>query len=132
MNSKTLQYNSIKFPCEVVNIILEYDGRIKYKYKKSCGRDYRKYVNQIHKNDSRYDVIKPVIVKKLYILNTQTKNILPNKNNFYFEFAFDSKPMLVLCYDYNWSCEDIFEICYTDMKDSGHVLGSSQIRTIYK
>ena len=57
----TLKYNSIKLPYELVNIILEYDGRIKYKY--------------------------------------------------------------------NWSANNAFEICYTDMKGSGHVFGSDQIRT---
>ena len=35
----------------------------------------------------------------------------------------------MLCYDYNWSYNNKFEICYTDMKDSGHVFGSDQIRT---
>ena len=51
--------------------------------------------------------------------------------NFYFEFAFENQPNLVLCYDYNWSANNIFEICYTDMKGSGHVFGSDQIRTTY-
>ena len=48
---------------------------------------------------------------------------------FIFEFAFDTQPTLCLCYDYNWSANNEFEICYTDMKGSGHVFGSDQIRT---
>ena len=32
-------------------------------------------------------------------------------------------------YKYNWSANNEFEICYTDMKGSGHVFGSDQIRT---
>lgn len=44
-------------PKELLNIILEYDGRIKYKN--------GKYVNTIHKNDERYNIIQPIISKKL-------------------------------------------------------------------
>ena len=50
-------------------------------------------------------------------------------NRFYFELAFENQPNLYLCYDYNWSYDNVFEICYTDMKGSGHILGSYQIRT---
>ena len=57
-----------KLPSELVNLILEYDGLIKYKNKKKDGIDYHKYVNIIHKNDIRYDIIRPVISKKLYII----------------------------------------------------------------
>ena len=56
-----------KLPSELVNLILEYDGTIKYKYKKNLGIDYHKYVNIIHKNDTRYDIIRPSISKKLDI-----------------------------------------------------------------
>jgi len=123
----TLKYNSIKLPYELVNIILEYDGRIKYKYKQKNSIDYHKFVNVIHKHDERYNVIKPIIHKKQKIMkDTDTS---PVDTSFYFEFAFDNKPHLFLCYDYNWSANNEFEICYTDMKGSGHVLGSDQIRT---
>lgn len=123
-----LQYKSIKLPYELINIILEYDGRIKYKYKQSNSIDYHKYVNIIHKNDSRYETIKPVIVKKIYIMKYELTTS-PNDNSFYFQFTFDNQPMVVLCYDYN-SYNNQFEICYTDMKGSGHVLGSDQTRHI--
>ena len=43
-------------PHYLVNIILDYDGRIKYKR--------GKYVNIIHKYDVRYDIIEPLIDKK--------------------------------------------------------------------
>jgi hypothetical protein len=53
-----------KLPYELVNIILEYDGRIKYKYKTKNSIDYHKYVNVIHKHDNRYSIITPIIDKK--------------------------------------------------------------------
>ncbi len=116
-----------KLPYELVNIILEYDGRIKYKYKIKNSIDYHKYVNVIHKHDERYNIITPIIVKKQIIMkDTETR---PNKTCFYFEFAFDKQPNLVLCYDYNYNFNNQFEICYTDMKGSGHIFGSDQIRT---
>jgi hypothetical protein len=119
-----------KLPKELVNIILEYDGRIKYKYKQKNHIDYHKYVNVIHKYDYRYSIITPVIDKRKNILmNTY---ISPVDTGFYFEFSFDNQPNLILCYDYNWSYNNQFEICYTDMTNSGHVSGSDQIRTIYK
>ena len=118
-----------KLPYELVNIILDYDGRIKYKYKQKNAIDYHKFVNIIHKNDPRYDIITPIIYKKNIIL---TRTAISHDNiSFYFEFAFENQPTLMLCYDYNWSDNNEFEICYTDMKGSGHVFGSDQIRTIY-
>jgi hypothetical protein len=47
-------------PNELLDIILAYDGRIKYKK--------GKYVNIIHKNDERYNIITPVISKKMEIM----------------------------------------------------------------
>ena len=44
-------------PKELINIILEYYGKIKYKN--------GKYVNIIHKNDEIYNIIKPIIIKKI-------------------------------------------------------------------
>lgn len=125
--NKELQYKSVKLPYELVHLICEYDGRIKYKYKIKNSIDYHKFVNVIHKHDERYNVIKPIIHKKQKIMkNTETR---PVDTSFYFEFVFDNQPSLCLCYDYNWSYNNVFEICYTDMKGSGHILESDQIRT---
>ena len=116
-----------KLPYELVNIILDYDGQIKYKYKTKNSIDYHKYVNVIHKYDERYNIIAPIIHKKQTIMkDTDTS---PVDTSFYFEFAFENQPNVMLCYDYNWSANNEFEICYTDMKGSGHVFGSDQIRT---
>ena len=67
---------NIYIPKDVLNVILEYDGRIKYKN--------GKYVNVIHKNDERYNIIMPVISKKMVIM----KNIDLSGKDFYFEFGF--------------------------------------------
>jgi len=116
-----------KLPRESVNMILEYYGLINYKYKITNSIDYHKYVNVIHKHDERYNIITPIFGKKQKIMKHAA--ISHNDIGFYFEFAFDKQPNLMLCYDYCWSDENEFEICYTDMKYSGHVLGSDQIRT---
>ena len=42
---KVLNYKSMTLPHEIVNMILEYDGQIKYKYKDKNRIDYNKYVN---------------------------------------------------------------------------------------
>jgi hypothetical protein len=98
-----------KLPYELVNLILEYDGTIKYKYKKKDGTDYHKYVNIIHKNDTRYDVIRPSISKKLDIIqHAYTSSI--DKECFRFKFSFNKIPDLELCYDFNWLVTDIFMI----------------------
>jgi uncharacterized pyridoxamine 5'-phosphate oxidase family protein len=104
-------------PEELLHIILSYDGRIKYRN--------GKYLDIIHKNDERYNIITPIINKKIEILQS-IENF--GENSFYFEFTFEKQPMLTLCYYYD---KNVFEICYTDMKESGHILGSNQIRTIY-
>jgi hypothetical protein len=54
-----MKYQNI--PKDLSHIILEYDGRIKYKN--------GKYINILHKNDERYNIIKPVINKKIKIIN---------------------------------------------------------------
>ncbi len=100
-------------PNDVLNIILEYDGRIKYKN--------GKYVNIIHKNDERYNMITPLISKKMEIMrNTQISD-----SGFYFEFGFDICNSVGLCYDYNFTYANEFEICYYDIRNNGW----EQIRT---
>ena len=99
-------------PEELLHIILAYDGRIKYKN--------GKYVNIIHKNDERYNIITPIVSKKMEIM----KRTQIDGSGFYFEFGFDTFRNVGLCYDYNFSFANKFEICYYDTRD-----GWEQIRT---
>jgi len=99
-------------PKELLHIILEFDGRIKYRN--------GQYVNIIHKYDERYDMIKPLISKKIEILKT----INIDGVNFYFEFRFDGGGNRGLCYDVGFNAPDRFEICYVDLRD-----GWKQMRT---
>jgi len=100
-------------PQDLLHVILDYDGRIKYKN--------GKYVNIIHKNDERYNIIKLVISKKIEIL----KETELSGSGFYFEFGFDTCANVGLVYDYNFSYENKFEICYYDTRNNGWI----QIRT---
>lgn len=99
-------------PKDLLHIILEYDGRIKYRN--------GKYVNAIHQNDERYIIIKPIINKKLIILKTADIR----DSNFYFEFEFDALKYAGLCYDLGFNSYDTYEICYYDFRN-----GIKQIRT---
>jgi hypothetical protein len=92
-------------PKDVLNIILEFYGRIKYKN--------GKYVDIIHKNDKRYNIINPVISKKMVIMKT----IDLRGQIFYFEFGFDIDIRVGLCYDYGFNDPDTFEICYYDIRN---------------
>ena len=65
-------------PFDTLNIILQYDGRIKYLHKK------RLYVNIISKNDSRYNIIETHIKNKIHVINhfySENENGNINRNN---------------------------------------------------
>jgi hypothetical protein len=101
-------------PYYLINIILDYDGRIKYKN--------GKYINIIHKYDFRYNIIELLIEKKKEIM----KDTCTYGSRFYFEFSFDNQSPMGLCYDYNWSYNDnSFEICFYNFKNND----IQQIRT---
>jgi len=90
----------------ILNIILDYDGRIKYRR--------GKYINIIHKHDNRYNIIEEIIIKKKAIMTWASIN----GSEVYFEFSFDSQTHMGLCYDYNWSRDNQFEICFYNFKNN--------------
>jgi hypothetical protein len=78
-------------PFDVLNIILEYDGRIKYSHTK------RIYVNIISKNDDRYGIVESIINKKINILQEiETENL-----DYYINIWLENKN-IGLVYDFNW------------------------------
>ena len=95
----------IEIPKDVLHIILEYDGRIKYRK--------GQYINIIHAHDMRYTIIAPLLSKKMVTMKSIHHVEGPG---FYFEFNFDSSPYSGLCYDCNFSYDNVLEICYYNLK----------------
>lgn len=118
-----------KLPYELVNIILDYDGQIKYKYKIKNSIDYHKYVNVIHKHDDRYNIITPIIDKKIHIM--KETEISSNKLGFEFVVYFDKQPCMRLCYENNKSVPNKFSINYVNMKEARAYMISDIISTTY-
>jgi len=82
---------------EILDIILEYDGRIKYR--KGI------YSNIISKNDERYRYLDIFIRKKIEIFK---KIIVEDKikNQYLFYVEFESIPNMGLVYDCNYTFEN--------------------------
>jgi predicted RNA-binding protein associated with RNAse of E/G family len=79
-------------PFDVLNLILQYDGRIKYIHKE------RIYVNIISKNDYRYNIILPKMNKKNDLI--KQFNIGNNGLNYYFDIYYKNDELyngLVIC-----------------------------------
>jgi len=102
------QFNTI--PTDLLSLVLEYDGRIKYKN--------GKYVNIIHKKDERYNIIQKIIVKKIEIIK---KNLDIVHDNFYFEVSFDLDNKVGLYYDYNLGNNNRFLIGYYDSRNNDYL-----------
>ena len=133
----------MNLPLELVDKILQYDGRMKYRK--------GEFVNVIHPINLGFYrfILNPVLKKKINmhidlewltnlpngIVNTtigtgHNMRFIDNKyvytNKFYFELDFDSLPGVGLWYDYYWGTS-FFEICYYDLRDINKL---KQIRTI--
>ena len=81
------QYNL--FPKEIINIILEYDGRIRYRN--------GKYIEQINKEDKIYECIEEKIQKDIKLV--KTIRLRAEISNF----------------DYNWAIENNISLNLFDM-----------------
>ena len=80
-------------PFDVLNIILQYDGRIKYLHKQ------RIYVNIIHKNDYRYNILETKMKKKINVINN-FKDIRDNELKYYIDIYYKNDIMtkgLIFC-----------------------------------
>jgi len=94
-------------PTELLDIILQFDGRIKYRN--------GNFINIIHNKDERYNIIIPIISKKMKIMET----IELCELGFYFQFCFNACKSVGLSYDYNFSDKDKYEVCYSDWRNHG-------------
>jgi len=101
-------------PNELVNIIFEYDGRIKYRK--------GQWINILHKYDTRYQMLEPIYQKKRKTM----EKIVMDGSAFYFEVELDDSNQVGLCYDYHWMHSTVFEICYYDFRKSDW----KQLRTV--
>lgn len=132
----------MNLPIELVDKILQYDGRKKYRK--------GEFVNIIHQRDLNFYkcVLNPLLKKKQNITtigicsinrisnelsasipdnpgfnfgptwNFYTRNMFLREgmnNKFYFEFEFESLPGVGLCYDYYWGYNN-FQIVYFDTR----------------
>ena len=70
-----IKYTQI--PKDILNIILQYNGKIKYR--KGI------YINIIMKDDYRYNLIMSIIIKKLKIIKESIKK---NINGYYYNHIF--------------------------------------------
>jgi hypothetical protein len=94
-------------PRDILHIILKFNGTIIY----FNGKYFD--INKIKKLDYRYNLLKPVILKKI----NMDIYVPPYENDkFYFEFRFDEMPKAGFSYDLSFNEKNIFEICYFDLR----------------
>ena len=138
----------MNLPIELVDKILQYDGRIKYRRGEFVNvihprilNFYRFILNPVLKKKfnmhidienitkSPNGIVETSIIERGHYKRVHNMRFIDNKyvytNKFYFEFEFDSLPGVGLCYDYYWGTS-FFEICYYDLRDINKL---KQIRT---
>lgn len=97
------------FPLDIVKIILQYDGRIKYR--NGC------YIDTIDPKDNRYHMLKNIIDKKFQIYKNGTIFSYTDES-FFFEVPLGRLKNHFLCYSAGgWSSaaftkKNMVEICY--------------------
>ena len=104
-----------RIPSAIVNIILEYDGRIKYR------RGI--YIDSLAKTDPRLEIVDRIIQKRIGVLQTVETG---EANSFYFEVEFEGVMEYTgLAYSYS-SITDQLEVAYFDFRNLENIL---QIKT---
>lgn len=98
-----------QLPADLVNVILAYDGRIKYRK--------GEYVNVIPSYDKRYEMLEVVIKKKISIMMTVERDNYFHPGGFYFEVEFETYPHVGIVYDCYFSKDNTFELCYFDFRN---------------
>lgn len=78
----------MQLPSDILHLILEYDGRIKYLHKE------RIYVNIIHKYDWRYSIVKPKTNLHINLVNTLNYGIFKYYIDIYYK---NSEVGLLFC-----------------------------------
>jgi len=77
-------------PFDILNIILQYDGRIKYSHKE------RIYINIISKQDYRYNIIRTRISKKINLI--KNLNLGNDVFNYYIDIYYKNPELgLIFC-----------------------------------
>jgi hypothetical protein len=77
----------IHLPFDVLNLILQFDGRIKYLHKDKI------YINILNKYDQRYNVLKPKVSNQIDLVNFLT---LGNRLKFYVDIFYKSSEQCLI------------------------------------
>lgn len=102
-------------PNHIWQIIFEFDGRIKYIYKRGI------FVNIIHKKDIRYDILEKFLNKKIKVIE-KMEMIRTGNGEFYIDIPFEKLKNTGLVYDCNWSYNNKFEICYYNFRNDFFII----------
>jgi hypothetical protein len=113
-NEKEMLMLWIHLPRDIVHKILGIYKQIIYENGKYI------FINEI-KVDYRYQLFKVRVLRQIEILEHAETNC---NGGFYFEFSFPNGT--AMCYDYNFTWSNKFEICYADWRPNDII----QIRTI--
>lgn len=100
-----------KLPGDVVNLILEYNGRIKFRK--------GEYIDQVNTDDPKFDNLKQIIYKKQDVYNT-IKSYYGLKNPYYIEvYIYDENQMkLGIVLDYYYLCNNFMISMYKDIRST--------------
>lgn len=94
-------------PNEIINIIFQYDGRIKYRR--------GKYMNQLIIEDNKFQLIKKHLIEKYYIFHLVLDS---NGDTFYMDFTPDNNFIFGIIHDYNYHGNGYTISFYKDIRNT--------------